>query len=228
MDKISLTLTCQVQARLRKEELIPVVMSKLFFFVSHGIFVLLIFFFWKEQFGNRDRHEKFMENVATRSITTSCLKFRADDFYLSRSTVDATMFADIQNEMNNHSFAADVEFFQLVHITLPKDLVDVITEKQNIQQNISTAQSQRNNDIIQAGTLKLQAEQQALIILIEANNTASIVNNKAQVQEEIILTKWDNLAQGYAAAVNSLSLNPSEFQQYLDAELLRKVSQAVV
>ena len=99
------------------------------------------------------------------------------------------MSANLQQLINSNDFGVDIEFFQLVQITLPPALVTVISEKQNIAQEIVTATksvaksfllftslthldichcflfSNRANDLIQAETLYLQAIQAAQVVI---------------------------------------------------------------
>jgi regulator of protease activity HflC (stomatin/prohibitin superfamily) len=206
-DKIEIELEVKIQIHLLRESLISLILR---------------------QFSNKDRHRKFLEHVAVSTLITSCLNYDVDNFFSDRSSVDRDMFANLQTAINDYDFGADVEFFQLTHIQLPTNLVEVITEKQNIEQELITATNDRTNELIQAQTDFLEAEQKSLVILIEANNTANVITNQAQAEEEIIKSKWSNAATAYASVANSLSLDEDEFVEYLGAELYRLVDHSVV
>ena len=206
-DKIQLELEVKLQVRMQRYKLISVIL---------------------EQFGDKETHEGFMKRLAHSIITATCLEFKAEDYYLERSTVDSQMFANLVREINSKDFGVKVEFFQLNHIQLPGPLVEVLTEKQNIAQQIITAHNDRENKIITATTALLEAEQEAQVLIIQANNTATIIEDRAIQREEVITTEWDNRAIAYAAVVDALSLNERGFLEYLNSELLRQVSKAVV
>ena len=82
--------------------------------------------------------------------------------------------------------------------------------------------------MITAKTAYLQAQQQSQIILLNANKTASIVNNQAKQQENIIKTEWSNRGIAYRAIVDELKLNEAQFLEYLNTELTRQVPKVIV
>ncbi len=206
-DKIELELQVKLQVRLQRDKLISVIL---------------------EQFGSKETHQGFLKGLAHSIITSTCLQFRAEDYYLERSTVDGQMFLNLVEEINSKDFGVKVEFFQLNHIQLPGPLVEVLTEKQNIAQQIITAQNDRENKIITATTSLLEAEQEAQVIVIQANNTATIIEDRAIQREEVIATEWNNRAIAYAAVIDALSLDEVGFLKYLESELLRQVAKAVI
>lgn len=205
-DKVEIKLGVKIQYRLRKDELIDVILK---------------------QFGTIQRHVKFLKRMATSSLLFSCLDYTAEEFYSSRSEVDLHMFDNLQKDINEFKFAADIEFFQLNDITLPDDLIDVITEKQGIAQQIITATNERENAIITAETNYLSVEQSSQVILIEANNTASIILNLAYETENAIMTEWYNRAVAYSGVTTSMGLTEDQFLEYLEAELFRLANKTV-
>ncbi|CAM9265584.1 unnamed protein product [Ectocarpus fasciculatus] len=206
-DKIEIKLDVKIQIRLKREDLIPLILR---------------------QFGDGSRHKGFMKHMASTTLVSSCLQYTVDDFFSDRSGVDRLMFQSLQTTFNEQDYGADVEFFQLLNIQLPPKIVQVITIKQNIEQELITATNDRANELIQATTELLEAEQQAHVILIEANNTARVVRNQATSQEEIIRVRWENAAGAYVSVKNSLDLDEVEFVDYLGAELYRLVGTSVV
>lgn len=206
-DKIEVELDVKVQIRIRRDSIIDLILK---------------------QFGGGDNHEAFMKTIGTSTLVNSCLHYEVDDFFSDRSGVDRAMFQNLQNSFNTHDFGADVEFFQLTNILLPPRMVEVITEKQNLEQELITATNDRVNELIQANTALLSAEQEAQVTIIEANNTAQVLTNEAKAQEEIIRAKWDNNAQAYLAVKDNLQLEEAQFAEYLGAELYRLVGDSVV
>lgn len=206
-DKIEIELDVKIQIRMLRDSLIPLVLR---------------------QFSNADSHMDFLKHLAQSTLVSTCLEYKVDQYFTERSNVDRRMFNNLQAGINNNDFGANVEFFQLTHIQLPESLTRVITEKQNIEQEIITAQNDRANQIIQANTDFLEAQQKAQVILIEANNTAAVLTNQAEVQQQIIIQKWANLGEAYVVAKDLLRLNVSGYLDYLGAELYRVVNQSVV
>lgn len=206
-DKVELELKVKLQIHMLRDELIPVVLR---------------------QFSDADSHTSFLRHICRSVIISTCLDYDAYEYYSMRAEVDAKMFQDLQDAVNNHSYGSSVDFFQLSNIALPLELTEVITEKQNIEQEIITARNDRENALITATTELLQAEKTAAVNLLEANTTANILRNEAQQLESILLTEWTNRAEAYADVVSTLGLNEKQFLEYLDAEVLRLVGKVVV
>lgn len=206
-DKIELTLKAKVQIRLQKNSLIPFILRK---------------------FGSHEKYNEFLTMFVSSEIINSCLSFQAEEYYLNRSFVDSTMFLNLQKAVNTPDFGAKVEFFQLNEITLPSGLSTVITEKQNIEQQSVTAMNDRQNALIRATTDLLKAEQESQVTLIQANNTATIIYNKALISQSIIHTEWQNRGEAYSAVVENFGFGKEDFLEYLRSEVLRSVEKAVV
>lgn len=205
-DKVLLDLHVKVQIRYEREALIPLILR---------------------QYGSRKNHELFLEHIATAILVDTCLEYDAEQYYTMRSDVDANMFSELVQGMNNHDFGANVEFFQLINIGLPSELASIIEDKQNIAQTIITARNDRENQLIKADTSYLQAEQQSLVLLINANNTAAITVNKAETRQAIVQTEWDNRAAGYNAVITALALDATSFIAYLRSEIARSAERVV-
>lgn len=181
-----------------------------------------------KQFGGSDRHADFLKMICRSAIIETCLNYTAVEYYSDRAGVDAAMLRNLQSEINDEDFGATVEFFQLETISLPKSLVSVIVEKQTTEQEMITAVNDRENSIIAATTRLLQAEQEAKVTIIKANNSALILRDKAVRSESIILEEWSNRALAYTSVVEGLDLNDTEFLGYLNSELLRQANRVIV
>lgn len=206
-DKIEVELVVKIQIRLKRGSLIDLILK---------------------DFSDAGRHASFMKMIARSTLINTCLQYPVDDYFSDRSGVDRSMFLNLQNEFNAHDFGAVVEFFQLININLPPGMTEVITEKQNLEQERITAINDRTNELIQAETELLSAVKKAEVTIIEANNTAQILFDQAKAQEEIIRAKWENTAHAYAAVKENLQLEEAQFVEYLGAELYRQVDHSVV
>lgn len=206
-DKVTMSLEVTVQTQYREQSLISVIMK---------------------QFSNAKNYDNFLSLIIKSTILATCLQFQSEDFYLIRSTIDSAMFNNLQAAINTKDYGSDVQFFQLSKIDLPVTLANIITQKQNVDQQLVTAKNDRQNHLTQAVTRQLQAEQTIRVTNIQANNTASVIINKANVNKAIVQTQWNSRAQAYKAIVSGFSLNAQSFADYLHAELIRLVGKVVV
>lgn len=82
-----------------------------------------------KQFGTPDDHIGFLRDMSKSIIISTCLNYTAVQYYSERSNVDKSMFSQLQSEINYQPFGAKIEYFQLVTISLPETLVEVIIRK---------------------------------------------------------------------------------------------------
>ena len=205
-DLVEIELEVQVQILMLKNSLIPVVLK---------------------QYGSSDNHDRLLRTKIFASIHKTCLRYTSNDYYLKRTAIDTAMFNNLQTEINEGDYGATIEFFQLLEVTLPDELVTVITKKQNIQQLIITAKNNQTNEIIKANTLLLQSYEAAEVRVIQANNTAAINYNAANVLESVIKTQWANRASAYENVIQSFIFDATDFLLYLKSELTRQVKNVV-
>jgi hypothetical protein len=104
-DKVEIDLEVRVQILMDKDALKRVVLKK---------------------FGKPELHTNFLKYMAKCAIIATCLNFTAVEYYSERSSIDKAMFKSLQDSINTEDFGATVEFFQLVTITLPDQLNEVI------------------------------------------------------------------------------------------------------
>jgi hypothetical protein len=104
-DKVEIDLEVRVQILMDKDALKRVVLKK---------------------FGKPELHTNFLKYMAKCAIIATCLNFTAVEYYSERSNIDKAMFETLQRSINTADFGATVEFFQLVTITLPEQLNEVI------------------------------------------------------------------------------------------------------
>lgn len=80
-----------------------------------------------KQFGKPEYHLDFLKYMSRCVIISTCLNYTAEQYYSERSNVDQSMFENLKQHINTQPFGASIEYFQLVTITLPDTLVQVIT-----------------------------------------------------------------------------------------------------
>lgn len=170
------------------------------------------------KFDNKNRFNTFIKNRATSSIMNTCLNYKAEDYYTKRGEIDISIYNMLTSVINDQSIGANVEFFQLVNINFPQSFSDVIEKKQTVQQEALTATNDRQSILTNAQTRLKEAERTSLITLINSNNTALIILNKAiadaSAQEEL----WSKRAYAYGYTANLLNLNGSSMIDYINNE----------
>ena len=202
-DKVLVTLSSTIQYKYHKENLINIIM-------------LL--------FKNNKIYSDFLHNLIISSISNTCLKFTAEDYYIDRSLVDNTMSENLIKDIDGLLIGTNINFFQLTNILFPNEFSTIIQQKQNIQQNQLTAINDRNSLVTQANTKLLQAQRTADINLINANNTVNVNLNKAITDANIAETLWNQRKILYLNIIESLKYNHSQLIDYLNSENVRVTS----
>jgi regulator of protease activity HflC (stomatin/prohibitin superfamily) len=177
-----------------------------------------------KQFGSGKQYNKFIYKRALSSIMDTCLKHDAEEYYTSRGLIGIQMYDELVLNINNQSVGTIVEFFQLINIDFPDSFSDVITSKQNIQQQALTSLNDRQSILTNAQTALYEAQRTASITLINANNTAMININKAKTQSDAQIELWNQRTYGYAHAMNILGLNATDMIDYIESENIKKSS----
>jgi regulator of protease activity HflC (stomatin/prohibitin superfamily) len=200
-DKMLLTLDATLQFQYKQDALIPIILL---------------------QFGNTGKYNAFIENRVTSSILATCLKYNAEDYYTYRSIIDIDMYNQLVINVNDDNIGTNIEFFQLVNIEFPKIFSNAISQKQTIQQEALTATNNRQSILTNAETILYETQRSAEVVIINANNTAKVIINKAYADSGIQLELWDQRANGYEYTANSLNLNGSDIISYIESDNVKK------
>lgn len=199
-DKVLVTLDVAMQFQYEKSELINTILKK---------------------FNGKKNYNKFIENRATSSIMDTCLQYTAEQYYTERSNIDIQMYNNLVKIVNNKHIGSNIEFFQLVNIEFPQSFSNVVTQKQNVQQDALTATNNRQSILTNAYTVLYEAQRIASITLINANNTATININKAMTNAGAQQELWNKRAYAYSYTANILGLNGSEIIDYIENDNIR-------
>lgn len=176
------------------------------------------------KFENKNKFNTFVKNRAMSSIMGSCLNYKAEDYYTKRGEIDINMYNELKSVINDNSIGANIEFFQLVNIGFPETFSNVIEKKQTVQQEALTATNDRQSILTNAQTKLKEAERTASITLINANNTALIILNKANADASAQNELWDKRAYAYGYTSNLLNLNGTSMIEYIENENVKKSS----
>lgn len=208
-------LTCMTQ----DEVLVDLFVATQFQYDMDSIIPIIL-----KKFGNDHRYQIFLSSIMKSSILNTCLQFTALDYYEKRAMVDSHMFNNLVHEINNQGLGSTVEYFQLVTIEYPLAYIDVLHKKQNIKQDLITAENNRKTAIIDADTNKLEMERVANINLINAYNKYNITMYNANEQQNAILDQWNNRKATYESIMKSLGLTVPQLVQYIKADIVRTTS----
>lgn len=203
-DEVLLEIHVAVQFQYSIDGLIPIILKK---------------------FDTDHKYKTFLSAAMKSAILNSCLKFTALEYYEKRATVDSAMFTNLMDSINEETMGSTVEYFQLVDIKYPYVYSNILHEKQNIAQNLITAQNNRNTEIINANTAQFEATRTAGINLINAQNMYNITVFNAITQKNAVLTQWSNRANAYKHIMTDLNLTPDQLVTYLKADVVRTSQQ---
>lgn len=202
-DKILINLDIGIQYLYESDDLIPNILIK---------------------FGNTKSYNNFLSDRIKSSILNSCLKFESEQYYMERSTIDNYIYSNLVEDINNKKIGVNVEFFQLINIEYPTDISNIISQKQNIEQEALTAQNNRDTLITEEKTKYFEVQRQANILIINANVQANITLNQAWTNSQAQTILWTNRAYTYEHVKNTLGLNSSSIIEYIQTDMISKSS----
>ena len=195
-DRVELDLSISLQYELIEDDLIRVILR---------------------QFGSNGVHNNFLVGRILSSISESCLKFTAEDYFNIRETINDEMLANLMSNINDEDLGTLVQFFQLVNIQFPTEFSDLIEEKQRVEQTGDTELNNRQSVLTDANTALLEAQVAADITLLNANNTATINLNRATTEANSQKALWDGRAFAYGDAASTLGFNSTDMILYIQS-----------
>jgi len=199
-DEVLVDLHVATQFQYTKDDLVPFVLKK---------------------FGTDRNYKHFLAGIMRSVILNTCLEFTALEYYEKRAMVDAEMFGNLIRTVNSNRLGCTIEYFQLVDIDYPKDYMKVLHEKQNVKQNLITAENHRTSEVISATTTKMEAQRTANINMINAYNVYNMTLFDANVQKDAIMSMWRNRGLAYKNVIKDLELSVPQFIEYLQSDVVR-------
>lgn len=206
----------EIDCLTKDEVLIDIEVSAQFQYVKDDLISFVM-----KQFGDDAHYKDFLVSVMRSTILNACLEFTALDYYEMRTVVDARMFKSLSQGMNDNGLGCTIDFFQLVDIKYPLEYISTLHRKQNVKQDLITAENHRATEVIGATTTKLEAERIANINLINAYNVANITMYSAKTQQQAILSQWTNRGSYFKNVLHDLKLSSSQFIEYLKSDVVR-------
>lgn len=206
-DQLELAVTISLQYKYTQDHVVPTILKK---------------------FDNEDNFKGFFVDKIVSNIITVCGNYSAEDYYSKRGTIEVEMYDTVVADINASDVGLEIIFLQLKNIDFPKKFAEAITKKQLAQQEAVTQLNNRTSQMIVANTALIAAQQQAQIIVINANNTANINIKQALNEELIIMNQWAQRTLGFNVTITNLNLSPRQFVKYLEYDLLRSTQSPII
>lgn len=204
----------EFQCLTKDKILIDLVISTHFVYLEDDLIPVMF-----KQYGGKEELTIMVHNKVIASVKESCLLFDVIDYYDNRALISSTMYDEIDKKINDASdVGVHIDFIRLTNINFPTSLNNIIIEKQNVDQTITTELNNRASVLTQAQTEYEEALRTADINIINANNTAQIILNQANTDAQIQEKLWLDRATGYSHAMTSLDLNTSQVITYIDGD----------
>jgi len=199
-DKVLIKLDVAIQIQLVKDSLISFVLK---------------------QFENNQNYMNFLVKLAESSILNTCILYTAEEYYSQRSIIDLELSVSLK-EMINRTIGSEIAFFQLVDIQFPADYSNVILQKQTTQQQIITNLNDRANQLTNANTGLFVANNTANIMIINAQQQAQTIINKAITDQENVMSFWQKRTETFESLlINNFNNNVTLLIMYIQSEIIR-------
>ena len=174
------------------------------------------------EYGTSEQVDILYRSIARSSIRDACGNYSAENFFFERGKIETSALEFMKEDFKDTESHVNIGFLQLTNTKLPQGFIDVIQEKQLATQDVDKALNERTEILIKADTDLKTAEQEANIILINAQANATSVLNNANKTAQIIETKWNQRAIAFLNIKNSLGLTEAEFvRNYLKSYVLQ-------
>merc|ERR1712113_668039 len=130
-------------------------------------------------------YQQTFVRMAIEQLTTAATMHNAHFFFSNRTTISAEMHKMLDGHFKQHGFA-EIPFFQLRTVHLPREFEDAIKETQVKQQEIQIAQLEQKTNRVSFETTVLQAEQ-----------AVKVMHNQAAAEAAAILAHNDAYCKQY-------------------------------
>jgi len=159
--------------------------------------------------------------MAIEQLTTATTKHNAHDFFTDRTGLSKEMHKMLDDHFQKHGFA-EVPFFQLRTVRLPKDFEDSIQDTQVKEQEIKVATAQQDQNRINYETRLLQAGQNVLVLdqQAAAESSAIVAKNDAYCRQYRLTQNLQAEALSKVAA--GVQWTPQELLEYLRIRAVRE------
>lgn len=176
-------------------------------------------------FKNEVNYFTFMERNITQNIITVCSRWNATDYYDRRGEIEQDMNRVVTNGI---VIGVEVKALQLKNIAFPPRFNDIITTRQLIEQDRTTAMNARISSIIKANTTRLKAIQEAEIILVKSNQSAQIIQKQGKATSQLILNRWEQVVDSLLKYKLENNVTNTQAIHFLVFETFSKTKNSIV
>jgi len=152
--------------------------------------------FW--EFGEESSLKQLFVSVAKDSVRNVIAKYEAIQFYGERSTIESEIGTQLTQDFITSGTHADITFLQLENYDFPDELSNAIFDKQRGEQDLDTANNEREGALTGAETALLLAEVEAeqrniqavaegQKVILEAEASVEVISSKATAEATVIL-----------------------------------------
>jgi regulator of protease activity HflC (stomatin/prohibitin superfamily) len=159
--------------------------------------------------------------MAIEQLTTATTKHDAHDFFTNRTGLSTEMHKALDAHFRSHAHA-EVPFFQLRTVKLPKDFEDSIQDTQVKEQEIKVAKAQQDQNRISYETTLLQAGQQVKVLNQQAEGEAASIHaqNDAYCRQYKLTQTLQ--AKALTQVAHASTWSPTELLEYLRIRAVRE------
>jgi regulator of protease activity HflC (stomatin/prohibitin superfamily) len=152
--------------------------------------------FW--EFGEESSLKELFVSVAKDSVRNVIARYEAIQFYGERSTIESAIGNQLSQDFIESGTHADITFLQLENYDFPDELSNAIFDKQRGEQDLDTANNEREGALTGAETALLLAEVEAeqrniqavaegQKVILEAEASVEVISSKATAEATVIL-----------------------------------------
>jgi len=179
------------------------------------------------QFDTDDKFQGMLRALLTSAVQDACGQYTALEYQTERASVDEAMQNGCMNKLANASLLSDV-LVQLKNVNLPQEYSDLVELKQSTDQSQTTALNQRAVSLTQANTTLLNAQLQAQIPIIDANQLATINLLNAYAQSNFTYQQWVERTLGLVSIKMANNLNTSGLLSYMRSQIIQNSNGALL
>lgn len=161
------------------------------------------------------------QRMAIETLTIETTRHAAHDFFHKRTVLSDRMHHELDRRFKTEGFA-EVPFFQLRTVALPKEFEDAIQDTQVKEQEIKVARAQQDQNRINYETRVLQADQQVKVLHQKAEGeAASIFNQNDAYCRQYSMTQTLQ-AEALRDVAKAASFSPEQLLEYVRIRAVRE------
>jgi len=138
------------------------------------------------------------------------------------------MAAAVSQSVDELGLGVTTSLFQLINVGLPTGYSDAVSEKEQARTDISTAQNERIQALIQSNTAVQQAQLKADLSVYVATQTAAATVISAYTTGNVSVISYSASATSYSAYGQGFSWGANELLRYIAIDGLTNAASLTV